>query len=111
MEQYEAGEERHGDGNTKDEERAWKGHGDLWKRQDCLAIGAGGFDRRIPDRGESHRSWQGENDVRRHQREADPEADKDADVQQWEHLTVLRAGSAKNELHIATIILTLGTDP
>ena len=34
-------------------------------------------------------------DVRRHQREADPEADKDADLRQWKCLVVLRAGGVK----------------
>ena len=45
VEQYEASERRHGSGNTKDEEGAWKRHGDFWKRQHCFAIGPGGPDR------------------------------------------------------------------
>ena len=61
----------------------------------CFAIGAGGVDRRIPDRGEPRRSWQGEDDVRRRQREAGPEADKDAALRQWECLAVLRTDGVK----------------
>ncbi len=45
VEQHEAGEERPGGGNTNDEERARKTHDDSGKRQHCVAIGAGGFDR------------------------------------------------------------------
>ena len=59
-------------------------------------------------------------DVRRHQREADPEADKDTDLRQWKCLAVLRAGGVKEEHNmfdacdlekIVKLSLTPLTDP
>ncbi len=86
VEQYEVGEGRHGGGNTKDQERAGRGHGDFGKRQHCFAVGAGRVDRCIPGRGEPHHSGQGADNVRRRQRETEPEAHKDASLRQWECL-------------------------
>jgi len=53
----------------------------------------------LGDRGESRRTWRGEDTVRRHQGEADPEANQDADLRQWECPAVLRADGVKEERH------------
>src|SRR5207245_4620302 len=78
-------------GSAEDEERVWTGHGDLGKRQHRVAVGAGGPDRRVPDRGESDRPGQREDALRGRQRQDRLEANQDAGLRQRQRRAVLRA--------------------